>query len=509
MKDKPPRRLLRWLVRGGLVGGLLLFVGFAGSNLFLSSNLGQKFLQKNLNRRTPGLAWEISGATWSPWNGITVKELSARVKEPSGEPSLELLPLLTLRETELKPYWGQLLRGKKLFREILVEEPVLNIPLEGLLVVAPSQPAPLPEPTPKVQPKPKPSDRPEGPETAPPKKPTAAKPKAPSKAKPKPKPKAEPVAPDEKRFWLRIRNARVRLYSLKHDAALELHSLDANLPLAGPQTQGKLSWEKVTLMGQPLIAGKTLAIDWKHPHWTLPNEELTLRLPAISSLQAEPPAFKVMVGGLFQLRGKGHNFRFNAALPNQPFPDYLIHHSSRFHLSAQSVASRFAGRGRLLEPNTWQFNSSLALDELAVFSELRERHLSFDTARAELQLRRSTLVLPSFALRSERASVMGNGQLHLGGYLLAVARLVADPEFNERLTNLAIGSNITGGWTSSWLRPLETPDRYYRDLHFEGFLPEVKVNTHKKDTFIPLADAVRLLQSFTAREVLEELPESS
>ena len=506
MKNQLPRRLLRWLVRGGLISAFLVVALFAGSNLFLVSKPGQRFLQKNLNRRTPGLSWQISGATWSPWNGITVQKLSATINPPSGSDSPELLPLLTLQETELKPYWGQLLRGKKLFREITLDQPEFNIPIEYFVIAKPTKPTPPPAPPqPKSKPKPKPkNDSPKPPKKSKPKAKSKPKSQSKPKQKQKPQPKVETLPPDEKRFWIHLRQAKVRLYSLKFKTSLDFRSLNADLPLAGPETKGKLSWQQVTLVGQPLLEATTLPIEWKHPHWTLPNQSLTLNLPRLAPQQSAPPSLQIQVGGIFAPRIKTRDFRFHTSLPPQPFPDYLVHQSSRSHFKAQSTAANLTARGRLLHPNSWQVDSSLALDNIEVYSELRGQHFHFDTARTNLQLQQSTILLPTLSLRSERLSLMGNGQLHLGGYLLAVTRIVADPEFNERLTNIAVGSFINRGWTQHWLSPLDTPDRYYRDLHFEGFLPNAAVNTGNRESFIPLPEVIRLLRNFTSNEVAEE-----
>ena len=506
MSKKQSRPRLRWLVRGSLIGLLLLALLFAGSNFFLTSKAGQNFLQKNLNRRTHGITWQVSGASWSPWNGITVRELSARIKIPEGVQKDELPPLLELKKTELKPYWGQLIRGKKLFREITLEEPRFNIPAEFLVLAAPTKPAAPPQQAPKPKPKPKPNPK-NKPSTKP--TPLAVTPKQKPKPKvtpnPKPSQKQSPAPIDQKRFWLRCRNAQVRIYSLKLNKSIELKGLNTNLPLAGPPTKGSLAWKAITLAGQEISASTLLPIEWKNPNWTLPNQDLTFTLPQfIDSSQASIP-FQVRLGGQFSPRKKSQDFRLQASLPSQPLPDYLIHKDSRFHCQAQAVAVNFACQGSLITPDSWRMKSSFAMNGIEAFSELRGNRFFFDTARANLDFQNLTFHSPNIALRSERFSLMGNGQLHLGGYLLAVLRFVAEPELAERLTNIAIGSSLSKGWTRSWLKPLETPDRLYRDLHFEGLLPDAMVNTGRKGEIIPLPSIITYLRTFTKREVAEEI----
>ena len=498
MSATKSRHPFRWLVRAVLALLILVLLAFAGSNLFLSSKPGQTFLKKNLNRRAPGISWQVAGASWSPWNGITVKKLTGHLKgvQKSETP---LPPLFELNEVELKPYWGQLLRGKKLFREVILDEPQLNIPAEMMLVVEPTKPTPPPAPKVAQPTVIKPTPRP-------PKEKQDKKANPPQTAPKKAPPKAEPKPVDEKRFWVRLRNAKIRVYSIKLNQDIEFHSFNADLPLGGAPTNGSLSWQKITLGQHQLVGSKTVPIEWKSPTWTLPNQDLPLTLPQLADHSKPPLPFTVRLGGSFSPRRASRDFRFQATLPPQPIPDYLLHRESRFHLRSKSVAATISAQGSLLNPNTWRFDSNAALDQIEIFSEIRGQHFHFETARALTALRNATLIAPEFSLRSEQLSLLGNGQLHLGGYLLGVLRIVTDPELAARVANIAIGSRITGGWTSQWLAPLETPDRYYRDLHVEGFLPNAQVNTGRKGEFIPLPILLNLLKAFTSGEVAEEFP---
>ncbi len=523
MKKHSSRGFLRWLIKGVLLGLFLTLVLFFGSNLFLTSSLGQRFLAKNLQGRLPALSWEVAGAHWSPWNGITIEQLSARIKGVEGAHQEKIRPFFVLKNTEIKPYWGQFLRGKKLFREVIFEEPEFNIPVEYLIIAEPAPPASnkpeeiksspkskttTPQKTPPSPPKPPSVQKPQ-PATPPKNSPQPSKispNKTPNEA-PKPLPKPHPRAtesPDELRFWLRLRKATLNFYSVTKDLTIATQALDADLPLAGPDTKGKIQWEKLTVNNTTLLGPHSLPVQWKDERWILPKSSLSLSLPKLTSKPSETPHLDLIVGGGFSPRQNKRNFQFHATLPSQPLSDYILHEQTRFHIRAKATAMTIVGRGDLLQPNTWRVNSSFGMNDIEVFSELRGQHFHFDTARASLNLQNVRLHLPQFSLRSERFSLLGNGQLPLSGYLLAVLRIVVDPEHNERLTNIAIGSGISQGWTSSWLRPLETPDRYYRDLHFEGHLPNPLINTSKHNTFLPAKQVLKLIQNFIANEITED-----
>ena len=495
-----PRRkkgFLFWLKRLVIAGALLTLLLFLGSNLFLRSSIGQRSIEKNLNRRTLGLIWQIESASWSPWNGVSVQNLTANFSTPETE---QLPPLLILEEITLKPYWREILQGKKLFREVTLEQPHLRFPAEFLITTAPpAAPPSQPSPTPQAKEDPTPT-----PKSAT----TPGKPK-PQPARPKPAPKPPPAhAPQEiieKQFRVCIVDAKIDLYSLKLQKSFLIEGLDLDLPLAGPTSNGSLSWEQLSLAGLPLTSKQHLPVEWKDLTWTLPNQDIPIQLPSLTDPTVTPLPLEIRLGGELSPSRRGKPFRLNLSLSPQAIPDYLLHKDARFHLRAQRCAAALSSNGSLLNPNTWRMQSNWSLDGIEAFSDLRQKHFHFDTARAQVNLRQGILSAPQISLRSEDFSLMGNGQLSLSGYLLAVHRIVSAPELAERLDSIAIGSFLSQGWTSYWMRPLDTPDRYYRDIHFEGLLPHAQVNTGRRAEFIPLSQALALLKKFTNREAAEEL----
>jgi len=74
----------------------------------------------------------------------------------------------------------------------------------------------------------------------------------------------------------------------------------------------------------------------------------------------------------------------------------------------------------------------------------------------------------------------------------------------EVVTRIATGSTLAGGWTRSWLAHLETPDRFFRDLHLEGNLQEARVDVGRKGEWLPVDQAWRRMEVFLENEVREE-----
>jgi hypothetical protein len=506
LKKRLPRPLV-WMLRLLLIGVAGLILLFFGSNLFLASKPGQRLVQKQLARRAPALLWSHEEVSWTPWNGIVIKNLKARLKDHPKAP-----PLLNLKEGTLQPYWAEIFRGKRVLREISLSEPIINLPLEAILLTQPARPVPTPEAK-ETDPEPPKAAKPTEPQrkkTETPRKPQQPQPesgpekikKSPQKTQPKPT-SARSVPPPDPRLWLRMKNARVRLYSLSNNISFVVDGLNAELPLAGEATEGSLRWDKISLNDAEIVAATNVPIIWEKPSWTLPRQTLALG-GSHSSSEDSISNFELQLAGQFGIRAKGLPFRFQSYFPPQTLPETLLHKTSGLTASFEQATWNLSAAGRLADPMSWRFDSLAAAQNLSLFSNRRGEHFTFETASSQVILRQGIIAAPSLSLRSERLSLMANGQLHLGGYLLGVLRIVAAPDLEERLTSLAIGSLISQGWTRHWLRPLETPDRYYRDLHFEGRLPDPLVNAGRKGEFLHWTQLQELLKQFYQREISEE-----
>ena len=497
---------LFWLCVGGVFLILLLFLA---SNLFLASGLGQSFLQKQITRRAPNLQWSVEKASWSPWRGVTLTGVHARLKEHPEAP-----PLLTFQSTRLQPYWAQALRGRKIFRELDVNQLQLNIPIELLLVAAPAQEPALTNTPQAPAPTVAPQAEPEHKGTTPTQPPT--QPESETAQNPQPAPKQKlpttqakpPKQPDERRLWLRLNDASVRLYSFSHEHSFTVDGLEVDLPLAGPPTQGSLSWKSISTNQSEILSKTQLPIQWQYPSWTLATTRLPITIPPLEPLSPEAQAttLEAQVAGNLAVRHPSQYFAFKGFLPTQAFPPYNLHPKGQVIASAQEISANLVASGHLLYPQTWKVDSLAAANQIEVLSHLRGEPLLFDTARSRIRLRQAVLALPLLSLRSEQLSLMGNGQLGLNGYLLGVMRIVADPHLESRFTNVAIGSLISKGWTRHWMSPLETPDRYYRDLHIEGVLPNPQINVGRKGEFLFASQIQQLLKRFLDREIAEEAP---
>ena len=63
---------------------------------------------------------------------------------------------------------------------------------------------------------------------------------------------------------------------------------------------------------------------------------------------------------------------------------------------------------------------------------------------------------------------------------------------------------LTGGWTRSWLEPLGTPDRQYRDLHLNGTLNRAMIDVGRHGEELEIRQALGRVVDFVKNEMKEK-----
>lgn len=140
---------------------------------------------------------------------------------------------------------------------------------------------------------------------------------------------------------------------------------------------------------------------------------------------------------------------------------------------------------------------------LRVRQKNRGEDLQFEVARLTGMMLGGTLQVSDARILSERLSFLGNGVILPDGRVLGVMRVVADREYAEAITKVAVGSFIAGGWTRSWLHPLITPDRHYRDIKVRGTTSKATVDVGKKGEELEVNQAWERMVAFVKEEVEE------
>ncbi len=172
-------------------------------------------------------------------------------------------------------------------------------------------------------------------------------------------------------------------------------------------------------------------------------------------------------------------------------------------IGAQQLSLRGALRGTLTLPSSWKGDLSINAIGVSARHGRTKQGVLFDEGRMMAVVRGGRFNLLDARLQSERLSLLGNGVLLPDGQLGAVMRVVADQDYASTLTRLAMGALWTGGWTRSWLKPMETPDRYYRDVVLEGTVNKAKINVGRKGEKMNLEQAWNQMLAFLKKENFE------
>lgn len=470
------------------------------SNLLLQTPWVRGWFEGKLERRS-GLDWTIGRLSWTPWSGVQVEELEAALTGPDRAAAE---PLCAVEQIDVLVDWGALVQGDIRPREVRMRKGRVALPVELMaLLQDPRQAAgdldlaknnQEAEPEEKIRPKPpqkktkKPVAKKQGKRKQDRKRSDKATRRGAKPVKPD-----DPVSPPAGRpFVVFLENFDIHLYSIGGGGKrrLALRDVQAELPLSGEDASGFVQASKLT-MGEEVVAGEwKSAIVWRRPVLQLPPtryEWAGLPVDATASLRVRPvPLCSVQV-------------RIDPA----PLAPTAVAGVPGVEVSARETQLNARFQGNLLAPQTWRGDAIAQVEDLRITQEDRGDGRIFEHGRLTSVLRGRTMRVVDARLRSEQLSFLGNGLLLPDGRMLGVLRVVADRENAEAITKMAVGSFLSGGWTRSWLAPLETPDRQYRDIHVRGTVEDATVDVGKQGEEVDVDLAWKRVVAFVRDEVAE------
>jgi hypothetical protein len=287
-----------------------------------------------------------------------------------------------------------------------------------------------------------------------------------------------------------IHDAALKLYSLtRPEVALEVLGMTANLPAAGPEASGWVELDEVRLAGQQLLSGLRVELEWQRPILRIP--ERTIEVFGL------PVRFEAKV-----LSGRRVFSAVGLRVERTPWAWQEVPGFPGARVGGELVEGFGRIEGELLRPSTWQCNLAAAGQGLVLENEGREL-ADFEYGRVSVDFRNGILQIPDARLTSETFSLLGNGRAGWDGQVLGVLRVITDAYGNEVLTRGAISSHLSH-WTGSWLEPLETPDRLYRDIHLQGPITGPRLDLGRGEHGIEVWQAWQQVAAFMRREQVEE-----
>lgn len=436
------RRLGIWLWRLAALALLVPPLVFGASNLWLASKWGREAVASRISRRC-GLETRIGGASWSPWNGITVRDLT--LLQPEALRGQVSAPMLEIGSLRVRPVWREWAGRRFTVSEVIVERPRLVLTVEILSHLASRMQPPAAPPLASAEPA-------EAGPAVPPQAPTV--PDAPPAA-PAPPPQPAPAAPAEETAptaWLRVKSAAVLLQSASSGTVwLETSGVDAAVPLGGAPANGEVAAAVLTVAGRDILTNMRIPLHWRAP--VLATEPGNLRVAGLDVRCAAQVAFQ-----------PGLPVYIAAELPRQALP--ATEGPGGVVAQAREVSLQARFLGGLLVPGSWQ--GDLLGNASGIGLRHPSRTLEFDTARCAAVIRGGMLACPDFRLLGEDLSLLGNGMLLADGRLAAVLRVAAPPDTAAALARHA----FPGLANDPKPVPLSTPQRAALDLTLDGTLRE-------------------------------------
>lgn len=443
-------RRWKWLFLMLLLSPVLLFFL---SNLCLSTPWARGWIAGKIGRKT-GLEARVGAASWSPWNGVSIR--SVALLQPPALRTAIAKPLASFDLIRIAPAWRAWLRGRLEVRSITLDTPRLTLPLELLAHLSgpPSQAAPPAinlAPPPLVQVTPPVANPP----PATPLPTTAAPPNVP----------APPAVPSQPTGWLHLRNASFALVSIGHEKPLfEISNTTGSLPIGGDPAQSHLQIHSITAGGNPLFSNLSATMDWKTPVLSLKPVEL--------ELQKCKFLFACKIATL-----SGLPVQIEAQIPKQPLPPISLPFGGR--AAAEFIAANAGFRGLLAAPATWQgdFVAEAAAPSLAFAGH----EAKFDKGSSVTILRGGILSCVDARLIGDELSLLGNATVLASGNAAGALRIVAPPANVEAIVRNAFPNNITVAIT-----PLNTPQRVAFDLEAFGNIGQLFLRLGKDGPIVNL-----------------------
>jgi hypothetical protein len=495
---------------------LVIIFCFFGSNLWLMSPWGTGMAERNVQERL-GLECEVGSMTWSPWNGITVNQL--RFFMP-GEDNQSVLDIESVR---VRPYWRPLLQRKLQMREVRVNQPRIELPIE-MLTALPADADRIEERPPippalaanQAQSIPRGETTAEGisgqvsaDSSAP--KPSLAdyanivpRPVLGSQvlAKPKPLMKApdESGVPEVERppagapMRLLVNDASIRLFSMSRDFDLvNVNQVSIDLPLSGKDDDGFIKVAGIEIPGVTNLPGFEQKVVWKRPRLEIEEQEVDLGFAKID--------MRVQLG--VEKAQSRLPFLVDMVIRPQTVDSVAWFERQSMHASAGMVTGRFRLLGLLSEPLGWKGEGVFAGENITVQAGEGRPRVTFDTVFLPAILQAGKLHWLGFRMLGEDFSILGNGRLSMRGGIVSVTRLVAAPEVAEVMEK---SLSRAGMVDASWWYDMYTPDRKVRDLIVSGNVLNPLIDVGPRHARLPLSHLLHLIMNPGKNKIMPKVP---
>jgi hypothetical protein len=479
-----PNRRWRWLFASLVISVPLLF---GASNLALNSQWTRNRVASKIKSRTT-LDASIGGINWSPWNGISIRDL--QVEQPAPLKPLVSSPLIRISGIRLVPAWEALVEKRLEIRSLTLSAPEIVLPVELISHFAPPTPPSTSPTQPAValnNPSPPPSadTLPSTPALPPPALADNAPPaevavpadrKTPETPTPAPSPGTPetPAAPKPTASAARLSTKPTVLVHLENaslslvlasasTSVLEISGVNGSIPVEGSPKNSELRLESIRSVGSELARDLKLPIEWKSPFITMHPAEISVA------------GLKTLTGGQLAMT-TGFPAAFECNATEQSIPPVNLPGDTIFRPEQVSSVLRF--QGYLAAPSTWQADLvATALKPVIITTKSETR---FDRAQAVTLLRSGTLSCVDARMTGDQLSFLGNATVLSNGKAAGVLRIVAPPQ-----TSMAIIRKLFPAATAPpAFSSMSTPQRSALDIEVSGSLGDLDIRLGKNGPLV-------------------------
>lgn len=418
-------------------------------NLLFSTALGTRILCNKIEQKI-GLPCQLESVTWSPWTGVTASNFQVFVPAKLGQKNA----LFSVREIRVDVSWISLLRGKRRWERLEVNQLSANVAVETIsdilalsmegasksaVVERPGDQEEVPHPDPESQPADQKTE--ESP---------LARDDVPAKSE---TPNVTSPPSEDFEGVIILSNAKVKIFSERvPDLSLTLDQIEGEIPLWGGTREGEISCREVRISDAISEGGLTIPVVWADRSLAVMEHSLkvfglNLELSAAVKLAAGFPA------GL------------QVSLPDQQVDLSSVFREQKSPVAVSNLSSRNQLQGYLLVPASFKGSSVTNFENVVINDPRDEGGMRFNRGKAKFVVTAAGVVAKDVRAIGEEDAILINGFATAAGEAAATVRIVSSP---ERAQSHAKRVRMTSGNLLMDFQPLITPDRAFRDIRIEA-----------------------------------------
>jgi len=479
-KSKVP---LKWR-RALTVFVVICILSYIISIFVINSSWFKDKITAKLEQKIPS-DWEVGRITWVPFGDVIVSD----VKTSIGEGGIKL------NSIKVKPSWGELFSGSFELNELIIQDSHLDIDLEWIkenqsdvVDLMPMEQGPV-----KKAPKTNKNKEPKkAPQVNTPKKPIGPHDKTTHKAdknsdKDSDSKISTPEIFKEPNKWIKAEKLKIS-FRYGKEIFCEIKNVKLKIPIAGKPAIGEVLF---TVNGREL----NQKVNWDG------------RLLKAEDLQGRQFGVSYQWRTLINISQPSLPFSFEFNAPKQHLDMRIDQLNLHWGLKANDVMGSIKLNGGLKSPQTWR-GLLLASANNVTISENQKTNKQgdFDQVRLVGNLSKGKLQVPIAEATGHDVSILGNGIIQSNLYSYGVMRIITNDKSNlffNRVHRATKAINV-GPRHMQFFERLDTPDRGYCDLYFDGKLNELEMRHNRSDYWQKVKPVMTKLIDFKNNELKED-----